>query len=109
MYPVSHFEPVASQVITAFIHSRMELVRALQSRSDAGAELDDPLDNEEQLTEQLDTLPSLCRFQLQQVARPEPQCAKRAKAYHPLHTANAQLDILLLRWFALSNHAALTT
>lgn len=55
-------------MITAFIHSRMELVRALQSRSDAGAELDDPLDNEEQLTEQLDTLPSLCRFQLQQAS-----------------------------------------
>jgi len=64
----SQLESYVPQVITAFIHSRMELVRALQSRSDAGAELDDPLDNEEQLTEQLDTLPSLCRFQLQQAS-----------------------------------------
>mmetsp|Transcript_7505 Transcript_7505/g.12746 ORF Transcript_7505/g.12746 Transcript_7505/m.12746 type:complete len:1077 (-) Transcript_7505:234-3464(-) len=64
----SQLESYVPQVITAFIHSRMELVRTLQQQSDAGAELDDPLDNEEQLTEQLDTLPSLCRFQLQQAS-----------------------------------------
>lgn len=58
----------STQVITAFITSRMELVSALLRH---GADLDDPLADDEQLTEQLDTLPSLCRFQLQQVrARP---------------------------------------
>ena len=47
----------------------MELVRALQQQGgEPGGGPDDPLDNEEQLTEQLDTLPSLCRFQLQQAS-----------------------------------------
>jgi len=64
--PPSRLESFVPQVIKSFIHSRMELVRALQGSADARAELDDPLDNEEQLTEQLDTLPSLCRFQLQE-------------------------------------------
>ena len=45
----------------------MELVRALLS-DNCDVDLDDPLKDEEQLTEQLETLPSLCRFQLQQVA-----------------------------------------
>ena len=62
----SQLDSFVPQVITAFIHSRMELVRALQQSAEG--ELDDPLDNEEQLNEQLDTLPSLCRFQLQQVS-----------------------------------------
>ena len=51
-------------MITAFINSRMELVSSLLQDSD----VDDPLDDDEQLQEQLDTLPSLCRFQLQQVS-----------------------------------------
>ena len=37
-------------------------------RDDHDVDLDDPLKDEEHLTEQLETLPSLCRFQLQQVA-----------------------------------------
>ena len=43
----------------------MELVTALLRNPD---ELDDPLADDEALSEQLDTLPSLCRFQLQQVS-----------------------------------------
>ena len=43
----------------------MELVASmLKGESD----VDDPLEDDEQLHEQLDTLPSLCRFQLQQVS-----------------------------------------
>ena len=42
-------------------------MRALLSET-CDVDLDDPLKDEEQLTEQLETLPSLCRFQLQQVA-----------------------------------------
>ena len=54
------------QVITAFINSRMELVaHLLHAKEDA---IDDPLADDESLNEQLDTLPSLCRFQLQQVS-----------------------------------------
>jgi len=65
----SQLDSYVPQVITAFIHSRMELVRALQQQGgEPGGGPDDPLDNEEQLTEQLDTLPSLCRFQLQQAS-----------------------------------------
>ena len=45
----------------------MELVSALLA-DNGDVDLDDPLKDEEQLTEQLETLPSLCRFQLQQVA-----------------------------------------
>ena len=52
-------------MITAFITSRMELVSSLLLPSE-DADLDDPLDDDEALNEQLDTLPSLCRFQLQQ-------------------------------------------
>ena len=43
-------------------------MRALLS-DNCDVDLDDPLKDEEQLTEQLETLPSLCRFQLQQVVR----------------------------------------
>ena len=54
------------QVITAFINSRMELVaHLLHAKEDA---IDDPLADDESLNEQLDTLPSLCRFQLKQVS-----------------------------------------
>lgn len=63
----SQLESFVPQVITAFINSRMELVRTLL-RDDHDVDLDDPLKDEEHLTEQLETLPSLCRFQLQQVA-----------------------------------------
>ena len=63
----SHLEGYVPQVITAFINSRMELVGHLL-RAGEGADADDPLEDDEQLTEQLDTLPSLCRFQLQQVS-----------------------------------------
>ena len=63
----SQLESFVPQVITSFINSRMELVRALLS-DNCDVDLDDPLKDEEQLTEQLETLPSLCRFQLQQVA-----------------------------------------
>jgi len=62
----SQLESYVPQVITAFINSRMELVSALLRSNDA--DVDDPLEDDEQLTEQLDTLPSLCRFQLQQVS-----------------------------------------
>ena len=62
----SQLESFVPQVITSFINSRMELVRALLS-DNCDVDLDDPLKDEEQLTEQLETLPSLCRFQLQQV------------------------------------------
>ena len=44
----------------------MELVaHLLHAKEDA---IDDPLADDESLNEQLDTLPSLCRFQLQQVS-----------------------------------------
>jgi len=64
----SQLESYVPQVITAFIQSRMELVHTLQQQANTGGEVDDPLDNEEQLAEQLDALPSLCRFQLQQAS-----------------------------------------
>ena len=49
----------------------MELVTALlQGGAD---DVDDPLEDDEQLNEQLDTLPSLCRFQLQQVSSHHPR------------------------------------
>ena len=63
----SRLEEYVPQVIRAFISSRMELVRALLV-SDDSAELDDPLDDEEQLSEQLETVPSLCRFQLESLS-----------------------------------------
>ena len=66
----SQLEQYVPQVITAFISSRMELVRALVNPTDESADLDDPFDDEEQLMEQLETLPCLCRFQLQQVRTP---------------------------------------
>ena len=62
----SHLESYVPQIIKAFINSRMELVAALLHANDA--DIDDPLADDEQLNEQLDTLPSLCRFQLQQVS-----------------------------------------
>lgn len=62
----SQLENYVPQIITAFINSRMELVSTLLRSADA--DLDDPLDDDEQLTEQLETFPSLCRFQLQQVS-----------------------------------------
>ena len=61
----SQLETYVPQVITAFISSRMELVRAIAS-GEAAAHIDDPLENEDLLTEQLDMLPNLCRFQLEQ-------------------------------------------
>lgn len=78
----SLLEGYVPKVITAFITSRMELVSSLLKQNDnsgicvdtgVGArtgqgEIDDPLDEDEQLMEQLDALPSLCRFQLQQVS-----------------------------------------
>ena len=73
----------------------MELVRALQQQGgEPGGGPDDPLDNEEQLTEQLDTLPSLCRFQLQQASSYvlslfEP-CAKRYSQLLSLPTERAR-------------------
>ncbi|KAL1520643.1 hypothetical protein AB1Y20_022216 [Prymnesium parvum] len=63
----SLLEKYVPQVITAFIQSRMELVRALLQPSSDQADLENPFDDEEQLMEQLETLPALCRFQLQQV------------------------------------------
>jgi exportin-7 len=62
----SHLERYVPQVTTAFIHSRMQLVTSLLQSSDG--KVDDPLEDDEQLNEQLDALPSLCRFQLQQVS-----------------------------------------
>ena len=64
----SQLETYVPQVIAAFINSRMELVRAIAS-AEAAADVDDPLENEELLIEQLETLPNLCRFQLQQASR----------------------------------------
>ena len=65
-YSLTLSPTLPSQVITAFINSRMELVaHLLHAKEDA---IDDPLADDESLNEQLDTLPSLCRFQLQQVA-----------------------------------------
>lgn len=64
----THLENCVPQVITAFITSRMELVRALLLPRDDQIDLEDPFTDEEQLMELLDTLPALCRFQLQQVA-----------------------------------------
>ena len=61
----SHLESYVPQVITAFIQSRMELVTQLLQTE---ADIDDPLADDEQLHEQLDALPSLCRFQLQAVS-----------------------------------------
>ena len=61
----SQLETYVPQVITAFISSRVELVRAIAS-GEAAAHIDDPLENEDLLTEQLDMLPNLCRFQLEQ-------------------------------------------
>jgi exportin-7 len=63
----SHLESYVPQVITAFVNSRMELVSYLLHNADSD-EVDDPLEDDEHLNEQLDTLPSLCRFQLQQVS-----------------------------------------
>ena len=63
----SRLEKYVPQVITAFIGSRMELVQALLQPSAEQSDLENPFDDEEQLMEQLEILPSLCRFQLQQV------------------------------------------
>ena len=67
----SHLEGYVPEVITAFITSRMQLVTHLIAAEEGdgeSSEVDNPLDDEEALNEQLDTLPSLCRFQLQQVS-----------------------------------------
>jgi len=53
------------QVTRAFVRSRIECIRAALASADAS---DDPLGDEEQLTEQLESLPSLCRFQLPQAS-----------------------------------------
>ncbi|GBG80488.1 hypothetical protein CBR_g30950 [Chara braunii] len=47
------------KITEAYITSRLDAVRAVIQN----ANLEDPLDNEEQLQDQLDSLPSLCRFQ----------------------------------------------
>lgn len=70
----SHLESYVPRVITAFITSRMELVSSLirhggeSGRGDGSHQVDNPLDDDEQLMEQLDALPALCRFELQQVS-----------------------------------------
>jgi exportin-7 len=61
----SNLEKYVPQVTRAFILSRIECIRSALSALDTA---DDPLGDEEQLTEQLESLPSLCRFQLTQAS-----------------------------------------
>lgn len=61
----SNLEKYVPQITRAFILSRIECIRSALAASDAS---DDPLGDEEQLTEQLESLPSLCRFQLTQAS-----------------------------------------
>lgn len=61
----SNLEKYVPQVTRAFILSRIECIRSALASPDAN---DDPLGDEEQLTEQLESLPSLCRFQLTQAS-----------------------------------------
>lgn len=61
----SKLENYVPQVTRAFILSRVECIRSALAAADPS---DDPLGDEEQLTEQLESLPSLCRFQLAQAS-----------------------------------------
>mmetsp|Transcript_23338 Transcript_23338/g.78457 ORF Transcript_23338/g.78457 Transcript_23338/m.78457 type:complete len:1080 (-) Transcript_23338:139-3378(-) len=61
----SHLEKYVPQVTRAFILSRIECIRAALASPEPQ---DDPLGDEDQLTEQLESLPSLCRFQLTQAS-----------------------------------------
>lgn len=55
----SQLDAFVPKITRAYIESRLQSVAAVA----AGGAIDDPLDNQEQLNDQLDSLPQLCRFQ----------------------------------------------
>ena len=82
----------------------MELVHALlqASQQEDQADLEDPFTDEEQLMELLDTLPSLCRFQLQEVAsyaislfEPSARSYTQALALQPAERNTAEVRLRL--------------
>eukprot|EP00951_Prasinocladus_malaysianus_P012227 scaffold91009_cov49-Prasinocladus_malaysianus.AAC.1 len=64
-YSPSLLETYVPRIIEAYILSRLESVTAVLQN---GAS-DDPLDNDEQLQDQLDSLPYLCRFQYDKMSK----------------------------------------
>jgi len=61
----SLLETYVPRITETYITSRLESVRAVMQ----GNCQDDPLENDEQLQEQLDSLPHLCRFQYEQSSK----------------------------------------
>lgn len=53
------------RIIEAYVMSRLESVTTVLQNGTA----EDPLDNEEQLQDQLDSLPYLCRFQYDKMSK----------------------------------------
>ncbi|KAK9818400.1 hypothetical protein WJX72_012091 [[Myrmecia] bisecta] len=61
----SLLETYVPKITEAYITSRLESVRAVLQNGLS----DDPLDNEEQLQDQMDSLPYMCRFQYDQTSK----------------------------------------
>lgn len=61
----SLLEGYVPKITEAYIASRLDSVQAIL----AGNLPDDPLDNDEQLQDQLDSLPYLCRFQYESTSK----------------------------------------
>uniref|UniRef100_A0A061RU54 Ran-binding protein n=1 Tax=Tetraselmis sp. GSL018 TaxID=582737 RepID=A0A061RU54_9CHLO len=61
----SLLETYVPRIVEAYVVSRLESVTAVLQNGVA----DDPLDNEEQLQDQMDSLPYLCRFQYEKMSK----------------------------------------
>ena len=61
----SLLETYVPRIIEAYVVSRLESVTAVLQNGVS----DDPLDNDEQLQDQLDSLPYLCRFQYEKMSK----------------------------------------
>lgn len=61
----SLLETYVPRIIEAYVMSRLESVTTVLQNGSA----EDPLDNEEQLQDQLDSLPYLCRFQYDKMSK----------------------------------------
>lgn len=65
----SRLETYVPKITKAYVESRLASVGAVAAAAaGGGAPLEDPLDNEEQLSDQMDSLPYLCRFQYAETA-----------------------------------------
>lgn len=96
----SQLDTFVPRITRAYVESRLQSVTTVAA---GAATCDDPLDNEEQLTEQLDSLPYLCRFRYTDTAellaglldpRVQQYQALSSAAGPPPGDLTAQLEVL---------------